>query len=140
LRSGEEKSVETDHPQDSDYREDDDFFYLTGIEEPGSWLVLIASDSTPDQAALRLVKDAEELRRMRGTIAATVDAQHDAARAIAPGTWEYQVEAIIEAAFRRNGAERVSFPSIVGSGPNSTTLHYDKSRRQMQSGDLVVID
>jgi Xaa-Pro aminopeptidase len=232
LRSGEEKSIETDHPQDSDYREDDDFFYLTGIEEPGSYLVLIANDTTPDQAilylpprnpgseqwtgvklgptdtakaltgitemhsadsaqqlirrvvgrarngtlyidrgttqgddtflrglvfadfggaatvkdlrpelaALRLVKDADELRRMRGTIAATVDAQHDAARMMAPGMWEYQLEAIIEAAFRRNGAERVSFPSIVGSGPNSTTLHYDKNRRQMQGGDLVVVD
>src|SRR6476660_9770418 len=50
VRSGEEKSVETDHPQDSDYREDDNFFYLTGIEEPGSYLVLVANDSTPDQA------------------------------------------------------------------------------------------
>ncbi|MBW8772632.1 MAG: aminopeptidase P N-terminal domain-containing protein, partial [Gemmatimonadetes bacterium] len=54
LRSGEEKSIETDHPQDSDYREDDDFFYLTGLEEPGSWLVLVANDSAPDQAILYL--------------------------------------------------------------------------------------
>ena len=232
LRSGEEKSIETDHPQDSDYREDDDFFYLTGLEEPGSWLVLIASDSVPGQAilylpprnpgseqwtgvklgpsdsaraltgisemhsadsaqqlirrtvartrggslyikrgekeasdtffrrlifggfgaapvvkdigpelaALRLVKDADEIRRMRGTINATIEAQRDAARTMVPGMWEYQLEAVIEAAFRRNGAERVSFPSIVGSGPNSVTLHYDKSRRQMQAGDLVVVD
>ncbi len=232
LRSGEEKSIETDHPQDSDYREDDDFFYLTGLEEPGSWLVLIASDSVPGQAilylpprnpgseqwtgvklgpsdsaraltgisemhsadsaqqlirrtvartrggslyikrgekeasdtffrrlifggfgaapvvkdigpelaALRLVKDADEIRRMRGTINATIEAQHDAARTMVQGMWEYQLEAVIEAAFRRNGAERVSFPSIVGSGPNSVTLHYDKSRRQMQAGDLVVVD
>lgn len=28
------------------------------------------------------------------------------------------------------GAERLGFPSIVGAGPNSTVLHYDKSRRR----------
>jgi Xaa-Pro aminopeptidase len=38
------------------------------------------------------------------------------------------------------GADRVGFPSIVGSGPNSTILHYDVNRRQMQDGDLVVLD
>ena len=234
LRSAEERSIEAggDHPQDSDYREDNDFFYLTGIESPGAYLVLVASDSAPDQAvlylpprnpqseqwtgyklsadsakvltgitevhsadsaqqlirrqirfargngalyikrgekqgeddflrglvfggfgpahtvkdlgaevaALRLVKDAEEIRRMRGTINATIEGQKDAMRSMVPGMWEYQLEAIIEAAFHRNGAERVGFPSIVGSGPNSVTLHYDNSRRQMQAGDLVVVD
>ena len=39
-----------------------------------------------------------------------------------------------------NGADRVGYPSIVGSGPNGTTLHYDVNRRQTRDGDLVVID
>jgi Xaa-Pro aminopeptidase len=56
------------------------------------------------------------------------------------GMWEYEIEALIEYTFRKNGAERVGFPTIVGSGPNSTTLHYDRSRRQTQAGDLVVAD
>ena len=34
----------------------------------------------------------------------------------------------------------MGYPSIVGSGPNSTTLHYDVSRRQTRDGDLVVVD
>ena len=50
------------------------------------------------------------------------------------------MEAASEYEFRRRGAERPSFPSIVGSGPNSTVLHYDASTRQMQAGDLVVVD
>jgi Xaa-Pro aminopeptidase len=54
--------------------------------------------------------------------------------------YEYQAEALIEYVFRRDGAERLGFPSIVGSGPNSTLLHYDKNRRRMESGDLVVMD
>jgi len=54
--------------------------------------------------------------------------------------YEYEIEAALEAAFRRNGADRVGYPSIVGSGPNSTTLHYDVNRRQTRDGDLVVVD
>jgi Xaa-Pro aminopeptidase len=53
---------------------------------------------------------------------------------------EYEVEAALEYEFRRNGAERPGFPSIVGSGPYSTILHYDKSERRMQAGDVVVVD
>ena len=54
LRSAEERSIEAggDHPQDSDYRENNDFFYLTGIESPESYLVLVANDTTPDLAVL----------------------------------------------------------------------------------------
>src|SRR2546426_5207623 len=54
--------------------------------------------------------------------------------------YEYEIEAVLEAGFRRNGADRVGYPSIVGSGPNSTTLHYDVNRRQTRDGDLVVVD
>ena len=56
------------------------------------------------------------------------------------GVMEYEVEAALEYEFRRNGAERPGFPSIVGSGPFSTILHYDKSNRRMESGDVVVVD
>jgi Xaa-Pro aminopeptidase len=54
--------------------------------------------------------------------------------------YEYELEAMLEEGFRRNGADRVGYPSIVGSGPNATTLHYDVNRRRSADGDLVVID
>jgi Xaa-Pro aminopeptidase len=56
------------------------------------------------------------------------------------GIWEYELEATIEYTFRRLGAERVGFPTIVASGPNAVTLHYDKNRRQVRAGELVVED
>ena len=90
--------------------------------------------------SLRLVKDAEEVARLRRAIDITVRAQIAAMEVVRPGLWEYQLESVIELTFRWNGADRVGFPSIVGSGPNSTTLHYDVNRRQLQDGDLVVID
>jgi Xaa-Pro aminopeptidase len=231
VRSADARTIQVEYPQDSDYRENNDFFYLTGLEAPGSYLVLVAGGDSRDAilympprdpgqerwtgeklgpgpeaaaltgiasvrsmerirpeldrlleraakvygqtagaeacgerqpcvpaldrigieamdpqgvapltAALRLVKDADEMRRLRRAIDITAEAQREAMRAITPGMFEYEIEALIEYTFRRNGAERVGFPSIVGSGPNSVTLHYDRNRRQTEAGDLVVMD
>ena len=54
LRSATPRSLERDFPQDSDYREDNDFFYLTGLEAPGGWLVLVAREGAADSAILYL--------------------------------------------------------------------------------------
>ena len=47
IRSARARSLEVDHPQDSDYRENNDFFYLTGLEAPGAALVLVARRGRP---------------------------------------------------------------------------------------------
>jgi len=94
----------------------------------------------PIADSLRLVKDADELARMRKAIDISVLGHIAAMQAARPGAREYEIEAALEAEFRRNGADRVGYPSIVGSGPNSTTLHYDVNRRQTRDGDLVVVD
>jgi Xaa-Pro aminopeptidase len=90
--------------------------------------------------SLRLVKDADELARLRRAVDISALGHVAAIAAARPGMWEYEIEAVLEATFRRNGADRLGYPSIVGSGPNSTTLHYDVSRRQTRDGDLVVMD
>jgi Xaa-Pro aminopeptidase len=90
--------------------------------------------------SLRLVKDADELARLRRAVDISALGHVAAIEATRPGMWEYEIEAVVEASFRRNGADRLGYPSIVGSGPNSTTLHYDVSRRQTRDGDLVVLD
>ena len=91
-------------------------------------------------SSLRGTKSAAELDLLRKAIAITVDAQIAAMRAMAPGMNEFEIEALIEYTFRRNGADRPGFASIVGSGPNSTTLHYNRNDRFMQDGDMVVMD
>jgi Xaa-Pro aminopeptidase len=90
--------------------------------------------------SLRLVKDADEIARMRKAVDISGLGHIAAMQAARPGVWEYQIEAALEAEFRRNGADRVGYPSIVGSGPNTTTLHYDVNRRQTRDGDLVLVD
>ncbi len=90
--------------------------------------------------SMRLVKDADEIARMRKAIDISAAGHVAAMQATRSGMWEYEIEAVLEGAFRRNGADRVGYPSIVGSGPNSTTLHYDVNRRQTRDGELVVVD
>jgi len=94
----------------------------------------------PSADSMRLVKDADEVARMRKAVEISVLGHVTAMQAARPGVWEYEIEAALEAEFRRNGADRVGYPSIVGSGPNSTTLHYDVNRRQTRDGDLIVVD
>jgi Xaa-Pro aminopeptidase len=61
-------------------------------------------------------------------------------RAARPGAHEYEVKASIEAVHRGRGAVSWSYPSIVGSGPNATILHYPDGDRQMRDGDLLLVD
>jgi Xaa-Pro aminopeptidase len=89
---------------------------------------------------LRRVKTAAELDLIRKAVAITVDAHRDAMRAMEPGQNEFETQALVEYSFRRKGAERPGFATIVGSGPNSTTLHYNADDRFLGDNDVVVMD
>ncbi len=88
----------------------------------------------------RMVKTPDELALLRRAIDASVQGHREAMRSIEPGMHEYEAEAVAEFIFARNGAEFQGYPSIVGAGENSTILHYDKNRRRMNAGDVVVMD
>jgi Xaa-Pro aminopeptidase len=89
---------------------------------------------------LRKVKSESEIALLRKAIALTGDAQAAAIKLLGPGVPEYRLEGAILDAFIGGGGMRAGFPSIVGSGLNSTVLHYNANRRTMQDGELVVID
>ena len=91
-------------------------------------------------ADLRRRKSPAEIDLLRKSIALTVEAQREAMRLIEPGMNEFEVQALIEYTFRRYGSDRPGFATIVGSGPNSTTLHYNADDRFMNAGELVVMD
>jgi len=90
--------------------------------------------------AMRLVKDAEELRLMRRAAAISSAAHARAMARARPGQYEYQVEAELAHEFLQHGAQAVAYASIVASGPNACVLHYRDNNRQMQDGDLLLID
>jgi Xaa-Pro aminopeptidase len=89
---------------------------------------------------LRGKKSAAELALIRRAVDITVLAEKEAMRAVKPGRNEFEIQGLIEYTFRRYGADRPSFATIVGSGPNSTTLHYNADDRFMNAGETVVMD
>ena len=89
---------------------------------------------------LRLVKDAEELTRLERAIQITCDAHVEAMKAVKPGMFEYELEAVLSYVFLRNGSRRPGYASIVASGPNATVLHYTSNKCQIRHDDLVLID
>ncbi len=91
-------------------------------------------------AAMRLVKDAGELGLMRRAAEISSSAHRRAMARAEPNWYEYQVEAELAHEFLRFGAQAVAYPSIVASGPNACVLHYRENNRQMQAGDLLLID
>lgn len=237
IRGAEELSADppaSKYPQATAFRQDNDFFYLTGLETPDSWLIVSAGDSgrsavllflpprnpqserwtgpqlgpgpeaaaatgipaanihsadsveiflrrllfqggnrspslwfrrndwdtepefirrlaldtqrittqdlLPVLARLRAIKDDDEIRRLTRAVELSAEGHVAAMRFARPGVYEYQIEAVAEQTFRSLGAERLGYPSIVGSGINSTVLHYDVNRRRTEAGDLIVMD
>lgn len=109
-------------------------------EAPEPEDAVVVRSAASHLTALRAVKSATEIERIRGAVDATVAGLLDAGRTIAPGVAEYQVQAVIEYHCRIAGCDKQAFDSIVGSGPNSCILHYRDNRRTMEDGDLVVVD
>ena len=89
---------------------------------------------------MRVVKDTAELFALRRAAAISANAHVALLRGARDSMFEYELEAIIEGAFRGQGADRVGYPSIVGCGVNGTVLHYDANRRRCLPGELVVVD
>ena len=91
-------------------------------------------------AELRMVKSEPEIALMKRAIDITAMAQTDVANSIKPNMFEYELEGTILGNFYRGGAQRAAFPCIVGSGINSTILHYENNHKKIDDGDLVVVD
>jgi Xaa-Pro aminopeptidase len=88
----------------------------------------------------RLIKAPDEIARMERALAITAEGHRAVMAESKPGMYEYEAEALLRGAFRRRGSERQAYPPIVGSGPNSTILHYRKNDRRMLDGDLLLVD
>jgi len=88
----------------------------------------------------RLVKDDDELARLRLAARATVAGHEAARRAVRPGMTERALKGVLEAGFLAAGGERPAFTSIVAGGPNSAVLHFEPSARPLAAGELVLVD
>jgi Xaa-Pro aminopeptidase len=89
---------------------------------------------------MRVVKTDEEIELMQKAADIAAEAHCEAMKAVRPGMKEYELEALIEYIFRKNGASGPAYSSIVGGGANATVLHYINNDDTLRDGDLVLVD
>jgi Xaa-Pro aminopeptidase len=90
--------------------------------------------------ALRQIKSPGEIAFLTQAIELSLDAHFAAMRMMRPGLDEYHIAAKMVEVHAMGGSEAEGYAPIVGAGPNSTVLHYDKLARLIEDGDIVVLD
>jgi Xaa-Pro aminopeptidase len=89
---------------------------------------------------LRQIKSPYEIKLLQHAIDITTEAQMSAWLAAPKSKMEYEVQAEVEYIFRKRNADFWGYPSIVGCGPNATTLHYEESQSPIMTGSLLLMD
>lgn len=89
---------------------------------------------------LRHFKAEPEVNMLRKAIDISIAGHLAMMDSAAPGMKEYQIEAVGEYTFHRLGAEDIGYASICGSSENGCILHYEKNRRTVEEGDLILLD
>ncbi len=107
----------------------------TTIKSPKS-----ISDSRDIIHKMRLIKDKYEIACMEKAAEISKNAHILAMTYAREGSYEYELEAILEYRFRHNGSNGPAYPSIVGSGNNCTILHYIENNKKIKKNDLILID
>jgi Xaa-Pro aminopeptidase len=90
--------------------------------------------------AMRQIKSPGEIAFLQRAVDLSLDAHLEAMRMMRPGLYEYQVAAKMVEVHQMGGSEAEAYAPIVGAGPNSTALHYDRLSRKIEDGDIVVLD
>lgn len=89
---------------------------------------------------LRIKKSAEEIECLQKAQSMADEAFMELLKVVKPGMTERRVAAELEYICAKLGSEGPSFETIVGSGPNGAMCHAVPGERQLQEGDLVVVD
>jgi Xaa-Pro aminopeptidase len=97
-------------------------------------------NAAPIFAQMRLRKSPMELKILQHAIDITIEALGRSMAIAGRSQWEYEVEAEVLYTFKRRNADHWGYPSIVGCGPNATTLHYIESQGRLNPGDLLLMD
>jgi len=112
--------------------------FVEGLEERHRGLEAV--DVGPWVNELRAVKSDAEQALVRRAAELSSRAHEAAMLAIRPGVGENEIQAVMEGEFRRLGADAPAYSSIIGSGPNSTVLHYPAGTRKAEPGEIVLMD
>ena len=94
----------------------------------------------PVLSEMRVKKDEYEVRMIQKAIDITGKGLEAVMTVCSPGMYEFEIEALLEYEWRRNGSSMPAFESIVGSGENAVSLHYSANNRKMEEGELLLMD
>ena len=97
-------------------------------------------DVSPAVGTLRAIKSPGELALIQKAIDPSIDAHLEAMKMMRPGLYEYQVAARMVEIHAYAGCETEAYAPIVGTGIDSTVLHYNKVDRKIEDGDIVLMD
>lgn len=104
----------------------------------GNWPII---DPAPIVNEMRVMKNEGDWKMgLQRAVDISADAHLEAMKAIKAGKYEYEIQAVFEFVYRKEGSPRNGYPCIVGSGPNSTILHYSKNSRKMNDGEMILMD
>ncbi len=114
--------------------------YALEDQAKAEYFVGTVENARPIFNELRQIKSAYEIKMLQHAIDISNEA-HMRSQAMAhTAKFEYEVQAEVEYTFRRRNADFWGYPSIVGCGPNATTLHYQIPADAVRMGDLLLMD
>lgn len=89
---------------------------------------------------LRIIKEEVEIEKIKEALSIAESAFADFVETIIPGTTEREIAWAIEKSLHEAGADSLSFPVIVASGPNSAMPHAIPTGRRLREGEPVLLD
>ncbi len=101
---------------------------------------LTIADARETLAEMRSIKSSDEIRCLRTAAELSVKAHRRLMETLAPGMYEYEVEAILDYGFRSAGCTGPAYPTIAAGGEGATVLHYTRNDRRLAGGDLLLVD
>ncbi|HVF07031.1 MAG TPA: aminopeptidase P family protein [Actinomycetota bacterium] len=104
----------------------------------GARVDLVACDDEVEH--LRWIKDDDELELLNSAQAVTDQAFDDVLETLAVGVTELQVARRLEELLRRDGADGISFESIVAFGEHAAEPHHGPTHRPLEEGDVITMD
>jgi len=108
------------------------------LQQQGIHVTLVEADDILDP--VRILKSDPEINQIRKALYLAEDAFCQMVRMLKPGMSEKQIAWEMEKQMRQAGAEALSFPTIVASGPNSALPHAIPGDRRIQSGEPLLVD
>lgn len=89
---------------------------------------------------LRWVKSPAEIELMRKSARIGASAMIDAIAATKPGMTEHDIAALFEYRCKAQGAQRMAYPPVVGSGSDACTIHYSRNDKILLGDNLLLLD